>query len=134
MAPNPRGQRDLAKIRTENPNNETRALDREASDAPTSDVHDAVEQGEQATSSNPPRSGTSHATDWQAPPPRLPAVQVEPLPAVKVAVIGLSALGELRLVPLDGRSVPPTGAALGILVPLTAADGEALVRLLDKRD
>ncbi|WP_437282491.1 hypothetical protein WME90_18520 [Sorangium sp. So ce375] len=78
--------------------------------------------------SEPPYEG-----EWQAPPPRLPASQIEPLPALRVAVIGISSAGELRLVPMDGRNAPPRGAALGILVPLTAGDGETIARLLQLR-
>ncbi|AUX22755.1 hypothetical protein SOCEGT47_032650 [Sorangium cellulosum] len=70
---------------------------------------------------------------WQAPPPRLPAAQIEPLPALRMAVIGISSAGELRLVPMDGRNAPPRGAALGIFVPLSAADGETIARLLQLR-
>ncbi|WP_437311420.1 hypothetical protein [Sorangium sp. So ce388] len=78
--------------------------------------------------SDPPYEG-----EWQAPPPRLPASQIEPLPALRVAVIGISSTGELRLVPMDGRNAPPRGAALGILVPLSPGDGETIARLLQLR-
>jgi hypothetical protein len=71
--------------------------------------------------------------EWQAPPPRLPASQIEPLPALRIAVIGISSAGELRLVPMDGRNAPPRGAALGILVPLSPGDGETIARLLQLR-
>ncbi|MGK3963314.1 hypothetical protein WMF38_03890 [Sorangium sp. So ce118] len=79
--------------------------------------------------SDPPYEGEA----WQAPPPRLPASQIEPLPALRVAVIGISSTGELRLVPMDGRNAPPRGAALGILVPLNPGDGETIARLLQLR-
>ncbi|WP_437581046.1 hypothetical protein [Sorangium sp. So ce887] len=78
--------------------------------------------------SDPPYEG-----EWQAPPPRLPASQIEPLPALRIAVIGISSTGELRLVPMDGRNAPPRGAALGILVPLSPGDGETIARLLQLR-
>lgn len=77
---------------------------------------------------DPPYEG-----EWQAPPPRLPASQIEPLPALRIAVIGISSAGELRLVPMDGRNAPPRGAALGILVPLSPGDGETIARLLQLR-
>ncbi|WP_437682804.1 hypothetical protein [Sorangium sp. So ce131] len=80
--------------------------------------------------SDPPYEG---AGAWQAPPPRLPAAQIEPLPALRMAVIGISSAGELRLVPMDGRNAPPRGAALGILVPMTPGDGETIARLLQLR-
>jgi hypothetical protein len=54
---------------------------------------------------------------------------LEPLAAVRVAVLGTSVPGEVRLVPLDSRTEPPTGAAAAILVPLTVGDGEAIARL-----
>lgn len=76
---------------------------------------------------------SAEPVDWRAPVPRLPTTaQIEPLPALRVAVIGTSRAGELRLVPLDGRSAPPMGAALAILVPLSVADGDALVQLLKR--
>ncbi|WP_437650626.1 hypothetical protein [Sorangium sp. So ce362] len=78
--------------------------------------------------SDPPYEG-----EWQAPPPRLPASQIEPLPALRMAVIGISSTGELRLVPMDARNAPPRGAALGILVPLSPGDGETIARLLQLR-
>ncbi|WP_438036729.1 hypothetical protein [Sorangium sp. So ce204] len=74
-----------------------------------------------------------YEAEWQAPPPRLPASQIEPLPALRIAVIGISSAGELRLVPMDGRNAPPRGAALGILVPLSPGDGETIARLLQLR-
>jgi hypothetical protein len=78
-------------------------------------------------------SDAPYEGEWQAPPPRLPASQIEPLPALRVAVIGISSTGELRLVPMDGRNAPPRGAALGILVPLSPGDGETIARLLQLR-
>ncbi|WP_437718550.1 hypothetical protein WMF45_20235 [Sorangium sp. So ce448] len=83
---------------------------------------------EDSSWSDPPYEG-----EWQAPPPRLPASQIEPLPALRIAVIGISSAGELRLVPMDGRNAPPRGAALGILVPLSPGDGETIARLLQLR-
>ncbi|MGK3994051.1 hypothetical protein [Sorangium sp. So ce1024] len=78
-------------------------------------------------------SDAPYEGEWKAPPPRLPAPQIEPLPALRVAVIGISSTGELRLVPMDGRNAPPRGAALGILVPLSPGDGETIARLLQLR-
>ncbi|WP_437747089.1 hypothetical protein WMF39_19940 [Sorangium sp. So ce1504] len=83
---------------------------------------------EDSSWNDPPYEG-----EWQAPPPRLPASQIEPLPALRIAVIGISSAGELRLVPMDGRNAPPRGAALGILVPLSPGDGETIARLLQLR-
>ncbi|WP_438020641.1 hypothetical protein WMF18_16880 [Sorangium sp. So ce315] len=80
-----------------------------------------------------PWSDAPYEGEWKAPPPRLPAPQIEPLPALRVAVIGISSTGELRLVPMDGRNAPPRGAALGILVPLSPGDGETIARLLQLR-
>ncbi|MDC0681827.1 hypothetical protein [Sorangium atrum] len=93
--------------------------------APTDDRGGSSED---SSWSDPPYEG-----EWQAPPPRLPASQIEPLPALRIAVIGISSAGELRLVPMDGRNAPPRGAALGILVPLSPGDGETIARLLQLR-
>ena len=76
-------------------------------------------------------SWSTETTRWRAPqPPRIPAQPVEALPAVRVAVLATAMPGEVRLMLLDGRSEPPTGAAAAILVPLSAADGELMARLL----
>jgi hypothetical protein len=104
-------------------------LGKAADDMTVVDTHDAMDMPGCG-----PDDWSEHgaAADWRAPVPRLPAPQVEPLPAVRVAVIGTSRAGELRLVPLDGRTAPPMGSALGILVPLSTADGRALMRLLKR--
>ena len=51
-----------------------------------------------------------------------------PLLAHRVAVMASRTPGELRLVPFD-VGTPPPGAAIAVLVPLGAADGDALAQL-----
>jgi hypothetical protein len=58
--------------------------------------------------------------------------RLETLPALRVAVLGTGVAGEVRLISL-GNDEPPPGAAVAVLVPLTAADGEAVARLFDSR-
>lgn len=53
----------------------------------------------------------------------------ESLPALRVAVLGTGAAGEVRLIALDAAGEPPPGAAMAVLVPISAADGEAIARL-----
>jgi hypothetical protein len=60
--------------------------------------------------------------------PRLPSV-----PAIRVAVMSAGAPGEVQLVPLDAATKPPPGAAVAILVPISAADGELVVKLFGSR-
>lgn len=55
--------------------------------------------------------------------------RLDTLPAVRVAVLGTGLAGEVRLISLDGGDEPPPGAAVAILVPMSAADGEAIARL-----
>jgi len=55
-----------------------------------------------------------------------------PLLARWVAVAA-GAPGEIRLVPLDAAA-PPAGAAVAILVPASAADGDILAKLLGARE
>jgi hypothetical protein len=52
-----------------------------------------------------------------------------PLLAHRVAVVASGIPGELRLVPLDAAGAPPAGAAIALLVPLTAADGDVVAQL-----
>jgi hypothetical protein len=94
---------------------------------------------EEATSDGEP---SSHGTRVWSQPPELaqqargPAAQkpLATLPALRVAVLGTSARGEVRLITLDGTDEPPPGAALAVLVPLSAADGEAVERLFRGHD
>jgi hypothetical protein len=51
-----------------------------------------------------------------------------PLLAHRVAVVAGRA-GEIRLVPLDASGAPPIGAAIALLVPLSAADGDLVAQL-----
>jgi hypothetical protein len=55
--------------------------------------------------------------------------KLDTLPALRVAVLATSALGEVRLIALEGNDDAPPGAALAVLVPLSAADGEAVAKL-----
>lgn len=55
--------------------------------------------------------------------------RLDTLPALRVAVLATSVVGEVRLISLDAGDEPPPGAALAVLVPLSGADGEALARL-----
>jgi len=58
-----------------------------------------------------------------------PAKKLETIPALRVAALATSVPGEVRLIALEGSEDAPSGAALALLVPLTAADGEAVARL-----
>jgi hypothetical protein len=90
------------------------------------EVTDASGQG----SAQDPWAGSADPARWHAPAAlRGPGPQVEALPAMRVAVLATSAPGEVRLVLLDARSEPPTGAAAAILVPLSGGDGEAIAKL-----
>lgn len=55
------------------------------------------------------------------------------LPALRVAVLGTGVVGDVRIISL-GNDEPPPGAAVAVLVPLTAADGEAVARLFGALD
>jgi hypothetical protein len=55
--------------------------------------------------------------------------RLETTPALRVAVLATSAAGEVRLIALGANDEAPPGAALAMLVPLTAADGESVARL-----
>ena len=59
--------------------------------------------------------------------------RLDTLPALRVAVLGTGIAGEVRLISL-GNEEPPPGAAVAVLVPLTAADGEAVARLFGALD
>lgn len=50
-------------------------------------------------------------------------------PALRVAVMSAGAPGEVHIVPLEGTAAPPPGAAVAILVPVTAADGDEVAKL-----
>jgi hypothetical protein len=51
------------------------------------------------------------------------------LSALRVAVLATTTPGEVRLIALDAADEAPPGAALAVLVPLSAADGESVVKL-----
>jgi hypothetical protein len=55
--------------------------------------------------------------------------RVGTIAALRVAVLATSAPGEVRLIALDTADEPPPGAALAVLVPLSAADGDSVSRL-----
>jgi hypothetical protein len=55
--------------------------------------------------------------------------KLDTLPSLRVAVLATGIAGEVRLISLDATEVPPPGAALAVLVPLSAADGDAISRL-----
>lgn len=52
-----------------------------------------------------------------------------PLLAHRVAVMASRTPGELRIVPFDATGAPPVGAAVAMLVPLSAVDDDVMVRL-----
>ena len=64
-----------------------------------------------------------------APKARPAEKKLDTLPALRVAVLATSARGEVRLIALEGNDDAPPGAALAVLVPLSAADGEAVAKL-----
>jgi len=65
--------------------------------------------------------------------PRAPR-RLDTLPALRVAVLATSVPGEVRLIALETNDEAPPGAALAMLVPLTATDGEAVARLFGGHD
>jgi hypothetical protein len=91
-----------------------------------SDVTDAAGL---VSAQEPSWAASADPTRWREASPRIAAPQIQALPAMRVAVLGTSAPGEVRLLLLDDRSDPPTGAAAAILVPLSGGDGEAIARL-----
>jgi hypothetical protein len=74
-------------------------------------------------------SVSSFAPVYEPPPPSIPLPPA--LLARRVAVVA-GPDGAARIIPLDETS-PPEGAVAAILVPLSAADGEPLARLLRGR-
>jgi hypothetical protein len=52
-----------------------------------------------------------------------------PLLAHRVAVMASRTPGELRVVPFDASGAPPAGAAIAVLVPLSAADDDLVAQL-----
>ena len=59
------------------------------------------------------------------------SVRAASLPAVRVAVLGTSIAGEVRLVTLAPGSQVPMGAATAFLVPLTEEDAECIAKLFE---
>ena len=55
--------------------------------------------------------------------------RLETLPALRVAVVASGVPGEVRLVALHATDEAPPGAALAMLVPLSAVDGESVAKL-----
>jgi hypothetical protein len=51
------------------------------------------------------------------------------LPTLRVAVLATSTAGEVRLIALAEADEAPPGAALALLVPLSAGDGDSVTRL-----
>lgn len=72
------------------------------------------------------RAALMAAPDTQA--PETTSRRFAPLLAHRVAVVAGRA-GEIRLVPLDASGAPPIGAAIALLVPLSAADGDLVAQL-----
>ena len=72
------------------------------------------------------RAALMAAPDTQA--PETTSRRFAPLLAHRVAVVAGRA-GEIRLVPLDASGAPPIGAAIALLVPLSAADGDVVAQL-----
>jgi hypothetical protein len=86
---------------------------------------DAVGPVTERPSRVPPKSLVTPVAVQAAATPR----QIGTVPAVRVAVLATDVPGEVRLIALhDGDDAPP-GAALALLVPLTAGDGESVSRL-----
>jgi hypothetical protein len=81
-------------------------------------------------------SAWAQAPDTPAPIATSPAPQrpLTTLPSLRVAVLGTSVPGEVRLITLGAGDEPPPGAALAVLVPLSPADGEAVTRLFRGND
>jgi hypothetical protein len=48
-------------------------------------------------------------------------------------VLATTTPGEVRLITLDPRDDPPPGAAIALLVPLSAGDGDAITKLFTDR-
>ncbi len=60
--------------------------------------------------------------------------KLDTLPALRVAVLATGLPGEVRLIALGAKDDAPPGAALAVLVPLSATDGEAVARLFAGHD
>ena len=60
--------------------------------------------------------------------------RLDTLPALRVAVLATGIAGEVRLISLNAGDEPPPGAAVAVLVPMSAADGEAVARLFAAND
>jgi hypothetical protein len=73
------------------------------------------------------RAALMAAPDTQA--PETTSRRFAPLLAHRVAVVASNRAGEIRLVPLDASGAPPIGAAIALLVPLSAADGDLVAQL-----
>jgi hypothetical protein len=73
------------------------------------------------------RTAMMAAPDTQS--PETTSRRFAPLLAHRVAVVAGSRPGEIRLVPLDASGAPPMGAAIALLVPLSAADGDVVAQL-----
>lgn len=69
------------------------------------------------------------ALDDATAPRMLPAFSLPTLPAMRVAVMSTGIPGEARIMPLELAAAPPPGAAVAILVPVTAADGDEVTKL-----
>ncbi len=110
-----------------------------AATAPVDDPTDAAEPSSGPASQNtkvwtqlPDMSAAGPVTERPAkgaPAAVQPSKKLDTLPAIRVAALATSIPGEVRLIALEGNDDAPPGAALAVLVPLTAADGEALARL-----
>jgi hypothetical protein len=79
----------------------------------------------------PARAAGAAATGGELPARRVPVTpkRLGTIPALRVAVLATSIPGEVRLIALDNADEAPPGAALAVLVPLSAADGDSVSRL-----
>lgn len=87
----------------------------------------------------PASSRTAPSGATERPPPLVaiappPPKRLDTLPALRVAVLATGIAGEVRLISLDAGDEPPPGAAVAVLVPMSAADGEAVARLFGTTD
>jgi len=79
--------------------------------------------------SAPHRSGALHGHDGM--PSTMSATHMAALPSLRVAVLGTSDQGDVRVMPLVPGIAAPGGAATAILVPLSPEDADAIARLFD---
>jgi hypothetical protein len=86
-----------------------------------------MSQGEPSTE-RPPSSPDVEPPRRAAPAPQ-PPKRLDTLPALRVAVLATAVPGDVRLIALGTHDEAPPGAAIAVLVPLSAADGEAVARL-----